>query len=117
MAEPGSIKTQSVGVSASATERAVQPKTIDAKAFNRAINKATNQTDWNDHNGSIRTITKFFKYDDLTKKMDGIIATHEDLGHMPQNLMEERRKVMNDLYDRVERDYGKEIRKKVYNAL
>lgn len=112
MGEPSRKIEQGASVSASASQRVLNPR-----AFTRAVNRAIRQTDENYHTEALQTFTRHFKYNDLTKELNQIHKEHLAAGSLTQDLWERRSRVMNELENRVRRDYGEDVLRRVRQGL
>ena len=88
-------------------------KSIDAKSLNRTLGRVGRYTDENYHNEARLTLSKYFKYNDLTKRYNrytqGDGMTMDDLN--------DRYKADQELYNRIKKDYGEGVLRKVQQKL
>ena len=116
MGEPEFYKNKQASVPSSAKERA-QVLSVNKKSLNRAVKKAYDLTNWNDHTGARRTMAKFFKYDDLVKRYDEVSKLHEEAGSLTSELRDVRDAIDETMDFRIRRDYGEDVLKQVYKGL
>lgn len=81
-------------------------KQYDDVDFKIMLKKAANQTDWNDHTGSLLTIAEFFKYKNLVTVFNAIIQLHEMEGSMPEHLEQYRAEKAKQLKRYIFSDYS-----------
>lgn len=108
-------RLQAAGKVASESMRKTEP--IDMRGLDKAIKKAEEQTDWNYHDDSRLTLSKFFKYDDLTKKYNDIKKKHNAAGSLTKDLYEQRNAADDAFYERVREQYGEDILRRVKRGL
>lgn len=107
MAESGKI------VSSTSAPKSAQQRALNTSSLNRAIRRAADQTNWNDHTGARRTIAKFFKYDDLVKRYDEVSKLHEEAGYLTSDLRDVREAIDETMDFRIRRDYGEDVLKRI----
>lgn len=100
---------------ASASMQNVAP--LNQNALNRAIKKAEEFTDWNNHNEARITLTKFFKYDDLTQSYKQIQKEHHEAGSLTRDLYERRMNNDRIFDERVREQYGEDVLRKIRRGL
>ena len=90
---------------------------VNKKSLNRAVKKAYDLTEWNNHNEALQVFSKYFKYDDITRGLKDNLKAHNEAGHLTQELYEQRNGLSNELFSRIKRDYGEDVLKQVYKGL
>ena len=108
-------RLQEAGRVASASMQKVAP--LDMNKLNKAVAKAEEQTDWNYHDDSRLTLSKFFKYDDLTKEYNNIKKEHLAAHSLTQELYDRRNAADRKFYERVREQYGEDVLRKVRSGL
>lgn len=118
MPEPPKNMQSTAKVGTTASERAQAPtKTISSRSLSRAVNRAAELTDWNNHTEARRTFAKAFKYDDLNERYKALDRDHRSLGHLSKELYERRTAIDDDLFGRIRSEYGEETLRRVYQGL
>lgn len=96
---------------------AMRPAPVDLSGLNRAIRRAERQTDENYHTEALKTMTDFFHYEDLSDELAEIAREHGNAGSLGPDLFDRRNRAMDELFDRVRRDYGQSVLNRVYRGL
>jgi DNA-binding ferritin-like protein len=86
------------------------------KDFDNIFNKIAEQTDQNDHTGSVITLAKFLKDKKSEKILTNIHNIHKIVGNMPSELSKYRETIRKDLMKLAERKVGKEKADKLNGA-
>lgn len=98
-------------------KQATVQKSVNQRAFSRAVNRAARLTDENYHTESLMVFSRHFKYDDLTKELKAIDKEHNAAGHLTRELYERRTRAMNTMFDRIRNEYGEDTLRKVSKGL
>jgi hypothetical protein len=99
-------------------------KNLVLSSFNKAVKKANDLKEDNNITLAVVTLVSFFKKNAETeeekwmlaewqKALEGIESIHLYLGSITTELMSIRLKLIYDLEDFVEKNYGKEVRNKI----
>ena len=108
-------RLQAAGKAASESMQKTAP--LDMNGLNRAIRKAEEETDWNFHTPARMTLSRFFKYDDLTNSYKKIWNEQLEAGSLTQDLYERRQAADQALYERIREQYGEDVLRKVRSGL
>lgn len=116
MAESASIKNNGVRVSVSAAARSGGAG-LSMRSFTQAMSRVGAMTESNDHTGALRAVARYFKYNDLTERLEAVSREHIREGSMSWDNLQRRNQINDELLERIGREYGEDVRRRVYRNL
>ena len=100
-----------------AAARAEGKIAFNRSSFGSALRRAHEYTQDNYDFEASRTMANYFKYDDLTKDYNALIKEYEKAGSLTSSIEKKQKKLDWTLYDRVSKDYGKDIADEMFDRM
>ena len=66
-------------------------------------------TEMNAHNYALRSVARYFGYQNITGEFGRLIRAHERAGSMTAEMLEQRRRLTDELMQRILNDYGQGV--------
>ena len=96
--------------------RPEKPK-LNRSGMNNALRRAHEYTNDNYDYEASRTMAGFFKYDDLKKSYNALIKEYEKRDGTTLTMDKKQKKLDEELFKRIARDYGDDVRDEVVRRM
>ena len=89
----------------------------DLREMAKLMRKANKLTNLNCHDEARIEIANFFGYDEFKKKFEKILSEHTSDGYITPENYHLRSKLTLKMMDKIEKEYGKDVRQSIWMTL